>query len=353
MNSSFRSVQILLDLLKQYGIQDIILSPGGSDIPLIHSIETDGYFKCYSVVDERSAAYFTMGVAQQKNRPCACVCTSGTAVCNYLPGITEAFYQSVPVLAITADKNPYYQGQLEIQKIEQTHMFDGVVKKSVELPIIRNADDEWLCNRLVNEALLALTHHGTGPVQINIPIVGRTDIFDNKELPCERKINIVEWVENDDIWKEYADELTLSGRVLFVIGQGVTFKKETISLLEEINKKCNCVFSVEHLSNLNCEGCIYTYPVSEINARSSLEKLVPDLVISVGDNLSAYNLRPFLRSNYKKMSNWLISEHVEIRDAYKCLTAVFDMKFEDFLRKILNFIPKTSTRDLVSRPLGM
>ena len=123
--------------------------------------------------------------------------------------------------------------------------------------------------------------------------------------------------------------------------------------MEEINKKCNCVFSVEHLSNLNCEGCIYTYPVSEINARSSLEKLVPDLVISVGDNLSAYNLRPFLRSNYKKMSNWLISEHVEIRDAYKCLTAVFDMKFEDFLRKILILYLKHPRIMVCTRPLGM
>ncbi|MFR2193542.1 MAG: thiamine pyrophosphate-binding protein [Ruminococcus sp.] len=116
MNSSFRNVQILVDLLKQYKIKDVVLSPGGSDIPLIHSIETDEYFTCFSVVDERSAAYFAMGVALQKNVPVACVCTSGTAVCNYLPGITEAFYQSVPVLAITADKNPYYQGQLEIQK---------------------------------------------------------------------------------------------------------------------------------------------------------------------------------------------------------------------------------------------
>ena len=131
MNSSFRSVQILVDLLKQYHISNVVLSPGGSDIPLIHSIETDDFFTCYSVVDERSAAYFAMGVAQQTQKPCACVCTSGTAVCNYLPGVTEAFYQSVPVLAITADKNPYFQGQLEIQKIEQSNIFNGVIKKSV------------------------------------------------------------------------------------------------------------------------------------------------------------------------------------------------------------------------------
>ena len=216
MNSSFRNVQILVDLLKQYKIKDVVLSPGGSDIPLIHSIETDEYFTCYSVVDERSAAYFAMGVAQQKNAAVACVCTSGTAVCNYLPGITEAFYQSVPVLAITADKNPYYQGQLEIQKIEQTHIFDGVVKKSVDLPVVQNSEDEWLCNRLVNEALLALTHHGRGPVQINVPIVGRTDLYDDKTLPPERKINVVEWLDDDEIWNKYAQKLVSAKRVLCV-----------------------------------------------------------------------------------------------------------------------------------------
>lgn len=236
MNSSFRSVQILVDLLKQYKIKDVVLSPGGSDIPLIHSIETDEYFTCYSVVDERSAAYFAMGVAQQKNVPVACVCTSGTAVCNYLPGITEAFYQSVPVLAITADKNPYYQGQLEIQKIEQTHIFDGVVKKSVDLPVVQNSEDEWLCNRLVNEALLALTHHGRGPVQINVPIVGRTDLYDDKTLPAERKINIVEWLDDDETWSNYAQKLVSAKRVLFVMGQGVTFTSEIVSLLEELHK---------------------------------------------------------------------------------------------------------------------
>ena len=343
MNSSFRSVQILVDLLKQYKIKDVVLSPGGSDIPLIHSIETDEYFTCYSVVDERSAAYFAMGVAQQKNVPVACVCTSGTAVCNYLPGITEAFYQSVPVLAITADKNPYYQGQLEIQKIEQTHIFDGVVKKSVDLPVVQNSEDEWLCNRLVNEALLALTHHGRSPVQINVPIVGRTDLYDDKTLPAERKINIVEWLDDDETWNNYAQKLVSAKRVLFVMGQGVTFTSEIVSLLEELNKKCNCVYSVEHLSNLDCEGCIHTYPVSEINGGSSLEKLVPEIVVSIGDNLSAYNLRPFLRRHYKQICNWQISESIEIRDAYKCLTAVFDMKLEDFLRKILSFIPANST----------
>lgn len=345
MNSSFRSIQILVDLLKQYEIKDVVLSPGGSDIPIIHSIETDDFFTCYSVVDERSAAYFAMGVSQQKQRPCACVCTSGTAVCNYLPGITEAFYQSVPVLAITADKNPYFQGQLEIQKIEQSDVFRGVIKKNVELPLIQNAEDEWLCNRLVNEALLALTHHGTGPVHINVPLVGRTDLYDNKNLPRERKISIVDWEDDKRIWQKYADRLASAKRILFVMGQNVYYDKESISLLNEIYKRCNCIFAVEHLSNVFCDGCIHTYPVSEINGGSSLEKLVPDLVISLGNNLAAYNLRPFLRRHYKEIENWLITLSTEVRDAYKCLTTIFETKLNHFLYRMLELIPETNHND--------
>lgn len=339
MNSSFRSVQIVVDLLKQFHIYDVVLSPGGSDIPLIHSIETDSAFKCHSVVDERSAAYFALGMTQQKGRPVACVCTSGTAVCNYVPGITEAFYQSAPVLAITADKNPYYQGQLETQKIEQTNMFQGVVKKSVSLPLIQTEEDEWLCNRLVNEALIELTHHGSGPVQINVPIVGRTDLYNEDNIPLERSVALVDIQASNDIWKSYAIKLAAAQRVMVVVGQNVSFTDSDLTSLNEFFKKTNCIFSIEHLSNLNCMGCVNTYPVSEMRGGDGLAKLKPDLVISVGNNLAAYNLKPFLRLHYKQMENWLITESGNFRDAYKSLRTIFEMPLSEFLRKMNRELP--------------
>ena len=339
MNSSFRSVQIVVDLLKQFHIYDVVLSPGGSDIPLIHSIETDPAFTCHSVVDERSAAYFALGMAQQKGTPVACVCTSGTAVCNYVPGITEAFYQNVPVLAITADKNPYFQGQLETQKIEQTTMFQGVIKKSVSLPLIHSEEDEWLCNRLVNEALLELTHHGTGPVQINVPLVGRTDLYNDDKIAPERKVDIVDIHTSEDAWKEYAKKIASAHRVMVVVGQNVSFKDEDYALLDELFKRSNCIFSIEHLSNLECNGCVNTYPVSEMRGGDGLSKLTPDLVISIGNNLAAYNLKPFLRLHYKKMENWLITESGNFRDAYKSLSTIFEMTISDFLRKMIQEMP--------------
>lgn len=337
MYSSFRSVQILVSLMKEYGIQDVVLSPGGSDIPLIHSIENDNFFSCYSVVDERSAAYFAMGVAQSRNRPVACICTSGTAVCNYLPGITEAFYQNIPVLAITADKDPIYQGQLEIQKIEQTQIFKGVVKKAVDLPQINDAEQEWLCNRLINEAMLALSHHGTGPVHINIPIVGRTDIYNCTRLPKERVIAVIDLSSSNNKWGDYQKKLASGKRVMVVVGQNVHFSGDDIQVLNSFYKRYNCIFAVEHLSNVICEGCVFTYPLTEMRNMALLEKTKPDIVISLGNNLSAYGLTPFLRTYYKSIENWLVCENGIVRDAYKSLTAMFECSISSFLKKLLAF----------------
>ena len=212
------------------------------------------------------------GDCSYEARTVACICTSGTAACNYLPGITEAFYQNVPVLAITADKNPYFQNQLETQKINQMGIFQGVVKYAVELPIVKNEEDAWLCNRLVNEALLELEHHGRGPVHINISILDQTEIYDCECLPMERKINLVTSVELDEVWRQYAEELK-NKKILIVVGQNLVFSEEDYKNLNEFFQKYNCVYAVEHLSNIQCNGCVFTYPITEILVTGSVARI--------------------------------------------------------------------------------
>ncbi|MBO4308711.1 MAG: 2-succinyl-5-enolpyruvyl-6-hydroxy-3-cyclohexene-1-carboxylic-acid synthase [Clostridia bacterium] len=341
MYSNIRSIQILVSLLKQNDIKEIVISPGGSDIPLIHSIEKDPFFNCYSVVDERSAAYFALGVSLQKQCVVACICTSGTAVCNYLPGITEAWYQSRPVLAITCDKNPYYQNQLETQKIEQTKVFDGVVKKSVSLPVIKDEEDEWLCNRLINEALLELDHHGSGPCHINVPITQRYDIYDCEKLPTERKIDLISFSKID--FNSIHENLVGYKRIMVVVGQNVNFDKKMISNFEKFFNRYKCFFSIETLSNINCEGCINTYPLTETRLSSNL---LPDLVISIGNNLAAYGLKPFLRNGYKSICNWLISENGNVRDAYKCLTRIYECSVAEFFDGLMS-LEKNDKNDML------
>ena len=112
------SNDILIGFLKKYNVHKLVLSSGARNIPFVSSVEVDKWFECFSVVDERNAAFFGMGLAQQSNEPVAIACTSGTAVSNYVTGVTEAYYSHVPLIAITFDRSPYVLNQLETQKID-------------------------------------------------------------------------------------------------------------------------------------------------------------------------------------------------------------------------------------------
>lgn len=323
MYSNHKSIQILLALLKKYNVRNIVTSPGGSNTPIVHSIENDDYFTTYSVVDERSAVYFGIGISQVVNEPVACLCTSGTAVSNYLPGMTEAFYQSVPIIALTADKNPYFTGQLEIQKTEQRNIFGEVSKKSVDLPLCNTADEEWYCARLIKEALLASSHHGKGPVHINIPLVGSYAHYNVKKLPEIAALRVVNSEDSEIVWNNYYTKIRDSKRILIVVGQNVLFSDADKKNINTFFDRYNCVFSVEHLSNLDCDGNVFTYPLTEIGHGNSKE-LVPDLVISMGNNLANYGMKPFLRNHCNQIEHFAIDEGGRVRDVYKSLTTIFE-----------------------------
>jgi 2-succinyl-5-enolpyruvyl-6-hydroxy-3-cyclohexene-1-carboxylate synthase len=341
MYSNYKSIQILLSLLKQYNVKHIVTSPGGSNTPIVHSIENDHYFKTYSVVDERSAVYFGIGISQMLNEPVACLCTSGTAVSNYLPGMTEAYYQNVPIIALTADKNPYFTGQLEIQKTEQRNIFGEVSKKSVDLPLCKTPDEEWYCARLIKEALLASSHHGKGPVHINIPIVGSYANYDLKELPNIAPITVVNCENTIEQWKTYIPVLEASKKILIVVGQNIVFTEEDKTNIEIFFEKFNCVISVEHLSNLDCKGAVSTYPVTE-TGNSKEPDLVPDLVISMGNNLSNYGMKPFLRRNNSFFQHFSIDEGGRVRDVYKSLTTIFECTPSYFFKYFAENTPEYS-----------
>ena len=122
------------------------------------------------MTDERSAGFFALGLALHGGTPVAVCCTSGTALLNLHPAVAEAFYQQVPLVIISADRPAAWIGQMDGQTLPQPGVFGTLVKKSVNLPEVTNEESEWFCNRLINEALLELNHHGKGPVHINVPI---------------------------------------------------------------------------------------------------------------------------------------------------------------------------------------
>ena len=115
MYSDNKTIQILISLLKEFGVSQAVLSAGTRNVPFVHSVEKDDYFNCHSVVDERSAAYFAIGLALEYNEPVLISCTSGTASANYTSAICEAYEQHIPLVVLTSDRNQYFLGHLELR----------------------------------------------------------------------------------------------------------------------------------------------------------------------------------------------------------------------------------------------
>lgn len=332
MYTKIKNVQILVSLLKQHNIRHLVLSAGTRHVPLAHSVENDDFFKCYSVVDERSAGYFALGLAKELGEPVAIACTSSTATCNYVPPIAEAYYQKVPLLVLTGDRDPYLLDQLEDQMINQVDMYKNFCKKCVTLPIVENAKDEWYCQRLINEAILELNHHGAGPVQINFPInQSIDDIADASipELPMYNKIERCELGKNKALWMEKVEKLKNAKRILVLCGSRVPASKELEQAMDAFAQRYNCVISTEHLSNLHCESALNTYLVAEAITANVLWKMGPDIVIFFGGNFLS-RLKVQLRGIKNDCESWVINDDGAIMDPFQNLTNVFECSPEYF-----------------------
>lgn len=340
MYSNVKSVQLLVAMLKAKKVKNIVVSAGTSHDAIARSLECDDYFKTYNIVDERSAAFFALGLIQELNETVAIVCTAGTAAVNYLTGVTEASRRNLPLVVITADKNPYYYNQFEDQMVDQINLFKSVVKHTVSLPMIKDDKDRWYCERLLNEAFLEINHHGTGPVHINIPIeegmfaIG--DTFTTKELP---KIKVIERLDvSSDLnkWEEKFRSLK-NKKVLIVYGQDYNVTQSRIEKLEKIFRNYNCLISTEKLSNLHCEGAIEMSKVSRMMTVSGeFEQICPDVVISLAGSV-AWDGKFALKSNNKKFENWLVSEFGMVQDFYRNLTNIFECSIDEFLEKMSNY----------------
>ena len=158
MYSDKKNILQLVALLEAHGITKVVLCPGSRNAPIVHTLSTHPGFTCYAMTDERSAGYFAIGLALNGGHPAAVCCTSGTALLNLHPAVAEAYYQNIPLVVISADRPAAWIGQMAGQTLPQPGVFQTLVKKSVNLPEIQTEEDEWYCNRLVNEALLETNH---------------------------------------------------------------------------------------------------------------------------------------------------------------------------------------------------
>ena len=338
MYSNVKSVQLLVSALKEKGVKNIVISAGTSHDAIIRSIEEDGYFKTFNIVDERSASFFALGIIQETSKPVAIICTSGTATSNYMSGVTEAYKRKLPLIVITADKNPYYLNQLEEQMIDQVGLFDTNTKYNNTLPIVRDKKDEWYCQRIINEALLELDHHGKGPVHINIPIEEGMFAIDNtfttETLP---KFNLIERIYESTEEREWKEkfELLKGKRVLIIFGQEDYYaNKKRESLISSIFDKYNCIFAVDKLSNLHCRGALeITKATKQMADKDTTNNVIPDVVINLGGN-NTLDIKFAARNNPTTKEAWLVSEEGIVQDFYRKLSTIFECSIDKFLEEM-------------------
>lgn len=337
MYSDNKTIQILIALLKEFKIRHAVLSPGSRNVPVVHSIEKDSFFKCYSIVDERSAAYFALGLSIEKKEPVLISCTSGTASVNYFSAICEAYEQKIPLIVLTSDRNQYYLNQLEDQLIPQTDLYSKRIKKSVTLPIIKDDNDYWYCRRIINEALLEFDHRGGGPIHINIPTEWGlfAQNFTTKELPSLKpikRITIRDFYLNP---LPEVEALKNKKRILVLYGQSKIASQNLVNSIRTFFSKYNCAIAIETISNLNCEGTINTSLISRALSKEMFFEYTPDLVISLNGNYVS-TIKGLLKGSPADFENWHINEEGMVVDQFKKLTRVFECTPEEFFEYFNN-----------------
>ena len=340
-NPDFVKIRMLATLLRDYGVKHVVLSPGGRDVPLIRMFEyNEESFILHRVTDERSAAYFGLGLASQLRKPVACVCTSGTAASNYLPAVTEAYYTGVPLILITADRREIYLNQGEDQTIPQKSIYAGVVKKEVSLPESGGKQAEAQSRRDISDCILETTHHTFGPVHINITI---ENISIGANIPRESwkllpyiypHLLRVDFANGPEKMLDWVKSLKNSQRILVVYGQNPPPTNWQLNNIESFAKKYNCVILTDHIANLDCAYSLKTFRMLNSISQSDFNReLSPDILITVGGKQLMNDPLTFkVRGGLGNIRHWSVAPDGKVKDYFFRLTSVIECSQDYFFK---------------------
>ena len=281
MYSNKENVNILTALLVAHGVRHAVVCPGSRNAPVVHNLNECPDIRCYPVTDERSAGFYALGMSQCLHEPVAVCVTSGTALLNLAPAVAEAYYQHVPLVAISADRPPQWIDQLDGQTMPQPDALGRFVYKAVTLPEPHDGESRWYCNRLVNEALM----ERRGPVHINVPITEPLFDFTTAVLPAERSIELTPADMPPHVLSHLCRMFMQSRRPMLIAGQPMN----------------------PHLDEA-------AYLVMDD------ERYVPDLVVYTGGSIVSKRLKHFLR---KAKETWVVNATGDVTDTFQNVTRVF------------------------------
>lgn len=313
-----KNVQIVIALLKAHGIKRVVASPGATNVTFVASIQQDPFFEIYSCVDERSAAYMACGIALETGEPVVLTCTGATSSRNYFPGLTEAFYRHLPILAITATQYSGKIGSLVPQVIDRSQAPKDTVKTSIQVPSVTNEDEEWSCNLQVNRAIADLFRNGGGPVHINLMTTYSRD-YSVVSLPEVRKIEYFDSVGDAPAVPQ--------GNVAVFVGAHTRWSQELVNAVDSFCEKYGAVVFCDHTSNYHGKYRL-NFALAACQSGGLESQYLPKLIVHIGmvsGNYPCYNLA-------KSATVWRVSPDGNFADTFRNLKCVFEMKELDFFR---------------------
>jgi len=355
MNHFRQGIKNIPEICTRHGVKKVIIAPGSRNAPLIFAFTAQPEMECLSITDERSAAYFALGIAQQSGEAVALVCTSGTAVLNFAPAIAEAYYQNLPLLVFTADRPAEMIDQADGQTLRQSNIYGNYIKAHFDLPVetVLVADLQF-SDRQVSQAIDTALSNPPAPVQINVPLrepiyTALPDTHSNPKIiktiaaevsPTKESLETLE-----KMWTSYERKLVLFG----------VYPKD-----EELNELANLLANEpdvvvigENLSNISGEKIITQpeslfawvngIPIPLINEEIGIPippkqngigiPFIPDLLITIGHSSICKQIKLFLRE-HQPAEQWQFESSLPYIDTYKSLTTIIPGSAIDTLGKM-------------------
>ncbi len=321
MTSDHFAAAELARLCAAKGVKYAVISPGSRSAPLVIAFNQHEGIECLQVIDERSAAFFALGMAQQLHAPVALICTSGSAVLNYGPAIAEAFYQRIPLLVITADRPEEWVDQGEGQAIRQHGVLSLHMKRSVQLPRITSDElARWHCGRLINEAIDETLLPVPGPVHVNVPfaepLYGTTEDVGTSRFiaPVMTEAFIL-----PDHARWLLGQLSACKKVMVLAGQGVWsegMRKQLVQFasLPQVTVHTEATSNLDGTAFITCIDRV----IEGVNEKNEKD-LRPDLLITFGGAVVSKRVKTLLRK-WKPAQHWNVDAGQRHYDTYQSLT---------------------------------
>ncbi|WP_347925769.1 2-succinyl-5-enolpyruvyl-6-hydroxy-3-cyclohexene-1-carboxylic-acid synthase [Pontimicrobium sp. SW4] len=350
--------QTIIQLCKAKKVKHIVISPGSRNAPLTIGFSNHEYFTCYSIVDERCAAFFALGIAQQLREPVVVVCTSGSALLNYYPAVAEAYYSNIPLVVISADRPKHLVGIGDGQTINQkgvyhNHIFyeanlkedivadnNSPINEPTIIKTLENKVERFLelqknieefntaeINKAINSSIL-----NRGPVHINVPFNEPLyDMVDEFSVATEATLpNPVSYQED---LSNYIDSWNKASKKMVLVGVNAPNAVDK-NILELLANDDSTIVFTESTSNLHHDEFFPSIdkiiaPLKDVD----FEKLQPEILLTFGGLIVSKKVKAFLRK-YQPKQHWHI-DNVTANDTFFSLSKHFEYSVNQFFKQFL------------------